>query len=132
MAVPSVRGRLPRYRLDQAASRIVSQIQLARATAVSQNKDVFLSLDSTQRVVTVRMDRNGNGTFESDEQKVESLTEIPRLTMQTTSPGGMFRPRGTFTCPETYVRIGLSVESAGREFIYVLPSGHVERTTKEM
>src|SRR5215831_9828775 len=96
----NVSRQLPRYRLTNAASQLAWTFRGLRMRAISQHHAVQVTFTNTH-VYTVWIDRNDNGSIESDEvQTVDINVASPGVQLAATA-APTFTPTGTVTNPPT-------------------------------
>ena len=132
LANPNIMAMRRRHNLDEAVSRLVSELRVARAQAVSESSAVVVGLDTMARTLTLKIDRNANGTYESDEQSVVTISNSRGVSITSTLSQGVFRVHEGFTCSEGYWKIGVSSQGAEQEFVYVFAGGQVERSKSSL
>jgi hypothetical protein len=128
MAALNLRNKIPGYHLDQAVSTLATELQACRVAARSQARRVVLAIDPTRKTLTSSVDRNDNGVFDPGEISVLDLSRFDDVSIRSSDSGGVFGSRGTFSCPGGYWCISLSVRGGTNEYVYVFPSGQVERS----
>ena len=128
VAMPGVRSKLPAYRLDKAASAVVSELHVGRVRSRSRNLPVEVEIDDNALALHMKMDLNGNGLFDAGETATLDLSSIKGLSLDPTVATGSFSPRGTFSCTGGTMRIGVTVAGGGTEYVYVFGGGQVHRS----
>ena len=130
--LPSIRGKVPLHHLDGAVSSVVAELRAARTQAVSESRPVEAEVDGDLGTLTVKTDRNGNGYYETGEKSVLDLSKYKGVSIEAATPTGIFRPRGSFYCPDGFWKITVSSTRAGKRFVYVFAGGQVEQSEEPL
>ena len=127
IAVPNIRGRMHRYRVESAASKISAIVTLARAEAMAQSRAVNLEIDVAAKSIVKRIDKNDDGTFGGDE--IESFS-VPGSDIQlwASAKEGTFSPRGLFRTLTGWWLIRVESTEAYMQYLIVMPGGNIEKT----
>ena len=128
LAGPALVRRMPEYRLDGAVSAAVGELRAARMAAISEGRPVTAEVDSGGGVMTLKTDRNENGTYEASEQVQLRMSHWPGISITSSVPQGVFGPRGMFVSSAGSWTLSFFTPGGTREYVYVFASGHVERS----
>jgi type II secretion system protein H len=131
-AVPGLRRSRSNFRLDEAVSTVVAELRASRTYARSESRPVVIDLDSSARTLTVKIDRNDDGTFASGEQSVVNISSANGITVSTPVTTGTFSPRGSFNCAQSVWKITVASTSAGTEYVYAFAGGLIERSEESL
>jgi len=82
IAIPSVVGWLPKYRMVNAGDELLSTLQACRIRAVRENADVVIALDFANDSYTAFVDTSGNGLREAGERSVKTAQMPPGIDLQ--------------------------------------------------
>jgi Tfp pilus assembly protein FimT len=124
--VPGIRSHVPRYNLDGAVSALVAELRAARVQASSEARPVVVDLNPKTLTLTIKIDRNGNHMYESDETSTLNLSDYKGLTLNANSVNGTFMPRGMFRSPTGFWKIDLKSSDGEAKFIYVFAGGQIQ------
>lgn len=132
MAGPSVIKRVPYYRLNSAVSSVLAELRAAKMAALSEDRQVEVSLDAPGRLLFVQIDRNENDVYEADEIVSLKIGESDKISVSAAVTNGTFTPRGDFECDEGFWKITVDSQGAGHTYVYVFRSGKVEETDESL
>lgn len=96
IAIPSVVGWLPKYRMISAGDELLSTLQACRIRAVRENADVVISLDYPNDSYTAFVDTSGDGSQDAGERTVKTGQMPPGINLQDDTLGNVvvFTRRG--------------------------------------
>ena len=132
VAGPSVVRRVPYYRLNGAVSSVLAELRAARMAAVSEDRRVEVALDSANRLLFVRIDRNENDVYDADEVVTLTIGDSDKISVSAGVTNGVFSPRGDFECQEGFWKITVASQGADEKFVYVFQSGQVQETDESL
>lgn len=108
IAIPNYIAWLPKYRVGIAIRQLLTELNLARTKAISDNNDYVVTFDTTNHRYTILDDDNNNGAADSGEwtKTVDIQTEAPNIIIEsisfssgssdvTFSPTGLANRNGT-------------------------------------
>ena len=127
-AAPSFVKQIPNRRLDRASWQVYMDLQQARTLAVSENVSVEVSFNTAQKQYTIWADANGNGTKDTGESEVKSLSDIAGLELYVYPTSAVFKPTGTVEPADDYYYfyVQVYVESGGYKYVYAFPNGFID------
>ena len=82
IAIPSVVGWLPKYRMISAGDELLSTLQACRIRAVRENADVVIELEFGDDNYKACVDTSGNGACEDGERRVKTGQMPPGIDLQ--------------------------------------------------
>jgi len=129
---PNVIRGIPGYRVNSALSALFAELRAARMAAISENRQVALELDCAHKLFFVKIDRNGNASYEADETIRLAISSSDAVSVSAAVTNGTFNPRGNFTCAAGYWKIGISANGADDRFVYVFQSGQVQQSDESL
>ena len=132
VAIPNILGRMPQYRVDAYTSALYSELRSARSAAVSEARPAQVSLDTNLLTATVSIDRNANGSYETDECVTVPLGDSQDVMIAAGAPSGTFDSRGMFSCAAGYWSIKCAAKNADTRYIYVFQGGQVQKSDEEL
>ena len=96
IAIPSIVGWLPKYRMISAGDELLSTLQACRIRAVRENADVVILLDYPNDSYTAFVDTSGNGSQDVGERTVKTAQMPPGIDLQDDTLGSTvtFNRRG--------------------------------------
>ena len=121
-------GQMPKYRLDRVASELRASLSACRMQAVSRNCSIAASLDTDTKTLQLWHDANTNGTEDSGEVTIHDYGDVPGLTLQSASSGGVFTARGGYESAEVSWIVRCDVAGVDGRYVVVVPGGHVRCT----
>lgn len=120
----------PTHTLNKACWEIMSELREARTSAVSENKDCIVAVDSAAKTLTLSMDRNEDGTMSEGESRVIDLSDIPGVYLGAAfgDATAAFTGRGSFRGDTMTTQIlAVSVPGASEvKYITIFPTGQVQ------
>jgi len=128
IALPNMVSRMPELRLRGATGAMVAEFRAARMMARGTGRPVTILLDQSTPSLRVKIDRNGNGTYESNETTLLDMSGYSGVTVNSSVTNGVFDTRGVFTCSGGRWKIKLSTASGREEYVYVFAGGFIERS----
>jgi type II secretion system protein H len=90
---------LPQVRqswVEEAAASMGANCQEARSMALSDNRPVVVTLDTSDRTLTLWKDQNQDEVRDADEEEVIQLSTRNGVTITTDWTSGVFTPAGRF------------------------------------
>ncbi|NQT92659.1 MAG: hypothetical protein HQ559_07855 [Lentisphaerae bacterium] len=131
-AVVSMRRVRARHSLDDAVSVVVAELRAARTYARSGSRPVLVAIDPVGKTLTVRIDRDGNGSFTANEQSVVRIGRSPAVSVSVNTTNGVFSAAGSFSCAQSFWKTRVSVPDLGVEYVYVFAAGQIERSEESL
>jgi prepilin-type N-terminal cleavage/methylation domain-containing protein len=123
LAVPNLRGQMPKYRLNGAASQLLGDVMAARMRAVSQHRRVRIFFPDNQHY-HICDDANGDGTVtdcEGSAQIKNVPTTYPGVTVTSTN-NPTFNSKGAV---DSATIVSLA-NTSGTKTITLAVSGHAQ------
>lgn len=125
----------PDHNLNRAVSHIVSELRFARTTAISENVPTTFEYNHSTKEMTIAVDRNGNGTIATDEQRITDLSDIPGLRINNLvgAENGTFNEKGGLvanTWTAQFVAVQVEGAQNTKRCIVIYPTGQIEVTDR--
>ena len=121
--------RSPAYRMDQAALQIANTLRLARSQAVQENLDAQFTMNTSTGALSVWIDRNEDGSVDSDERNSVVIDDFEDLSMWVyPTPSGSFDSRGDYFNEYAYGVHLIYLCSSQYEYrqIFVFQNGQID------
>jgi len=125
-AAPNILGRMSQVHLTGAKSAVRAELRTVRMQAMSEGIPVVAEVDTSENELTLKIDRNGNSTFETNETTTLNIDQYRNVIISANTSLGTFYPLGTFRCSSGVWKIALKSVSAGTNYVYVFAGGQVE------
>ena len=129
MTLPNVIARLPTYRLDSAADRINTHLQMARMKAMAEGQYVGIKFNSSADGYAIWSTPLKNGEAAEGTLASYGLRDLKGVLFQTYPSQGYFSPGGSFSAGSssgTMLWIWVYSESTREQrSVVVWPSGQV-------
>ena len=97
IAIPGFMGWLPKHRIQSSALDVQAAIGLAKQTAIKENTNVVLSLDTVSEKYVSFIDLDEDGIQDAGEQTIRAKAMSPGVNLNSTSIAGdklIFNSRG--------------------------------------